>query len=86
MSKVHKIVKGSDKTTSEKWALRGNLSYKAEKWTNHVSHGEIIRAGYNQKMEINNIDRVEFLIQGTNSLSGPYQQIIWDLGIIRNYK
>lgn len=71
---------------AEKWAWRGNLSYKADKWTSNVSHGEIIRAGYNQKLEINNIDRVEFLIQGTNSLSGPYQQIIWDLGVIRNYK
>lgn len=71
---------------AEKWAWRGNLSYKADRWTSNVSHGEIIRAGYNQKMEINNIDRVEFLIQGTNNISGPYQQIIWDLGVIRNYK
>jgi len=71
---------------SEKWAWRGNLSYEADKWTTNVSHGEVIRAGYNQKMEINDINKVDFLIQGTTSQSGEYQQINWDLGIIKNYK
>lgn len=70
---------------SEKWAHRGNLVYNADQWTTNVSHGEIIRAGYNQKMEINDINKVDFLIQGTTNLSGEYQQIIWDLGIIKNY-
>jgi hypothetical protein len=70
---------------AEKWAWRGNLTYNADKWTTNVSHGELIRAGYNQKLEINDINRVDFLIQGTTSLSGDYQQIIWDLGVIRNY-
>ena len=71
---------------AEKWAWRGNLQYKADRWTTNVSHGEFIRAGYDQKMEINDINRVDFLIQGTNNLSGPYQKINWDLGVIRNYK
>jgi len=70
---------------NDKWAYRGNLSYTADKWTTNVSHGELIRAGVNQKMEINDINRVDFLIQGTTNTSGEYQQIIWDLGIIRNY-
>ena len=40
----------------------------------------------NQRLEINDINRVDFLIQGTTQLSCcPYQQIPWDLGIIRNY-
>jgi hypothetical protein len=70
---------------AEKWAWRGNLQYNADSWTTNVSHGEFIRAGYNQKMEINDIDRIDFLIQGTTSLSGDYQKINWDLGLIRNY-
>ncbi|WOO37090.1 non-reducing end alpha-L-arabinofuranosidase family hydrolase [Anaerocolumna sp. AGMB13020] len=70
---------------AEKWAWRGNLSYNADKWTTNVSHGELIRAGYNQKLEINDINKVDFLIQGTTSTSGEYQKIIWDLGVIRNY-
>ncbi len=70
---------------AQKWAWRGNLVYNADKWTTNVSHGELIRAGYNQKLEINDINRVDFLIQGTTNTSGDYQKIIWDLGVIRNY-
>jgi len=71
---------------SEKWAWRGNLTYNADKWTTNVSHGELIRSGVNQKLEINDINRVDFLIQGTTNMSGDYQKIIWDLGLIHNYK
>jgi hypothetical protein len=71
---------------AEKWAWRGNLVYNAGQWTTSVSHGEFIRAGVNQRLEINDINRVDFLIQGTTQLSCcPYQQIPWDLGMIRNY-
>ncbi len=71
---------------AEKWAWRGNLTkYNSDKWTTNVSHGELIRAGYNQKLEINDINKVDFLIQGTTNTSGEYQKIIWDLGLIRNY-
>ncbi|RCX14850.1 dockerin type I repeat protein, partial [Anaerobacterium chartisolvens] len=71
---------------AEKWAWRGNLSYNGSRWTTNVSHGELIRAGYNQKLEINDINKVDFLIQGTLSLSGDYQKLTWDLGLIRNYE
>jgi hypothetical protein len=71
---------------SEKWAWRGNLVFNGANWTNNVSHGDILRAGVNQRLEIDDINRVDFLIQGTTQLSCcPYQQIPWDLGIIRNY-
>jgi hypothetical protein len=71
---------------AEKWAWRGNLTFNGSNWTNNVSHGEFIRAGVNQRLEINDINRVDFLIQGSTQLSCcPYQQIPWDLGMIRNY-
>lgn len=71
---------------AEKWAWRGNLVYNAGQWTTSVSHGEFIRAGVNQRLEISDINRVDFLIQGTTQLSCcPYQQIPWDLGVMRNY-
>jgi hypothetical protein len=71
---------------AERWAWRGNLVYNAGQWTTSVSHGEFIRAGVNQRLEIEDINRVDFLIQGTTQLSCcPYQQIPWDLGVIRNY-
>ncbi|ACL75596.1 non-reducing end alpha-L-arabinofuranosidase family hydrolase [Ruminiclostridium cellulolyticum] len=72
---------------NNKWATRSNLTkYNADKWTTNVSHGELIRAGYNQKLEINDINKVDFLIQGTTNMNAEYQQIIWDLGLIRNYE
>lgn len=71
---------------AEKWAWRGNLTkYNSDKWTTNVSHGELIRAGYNQNLEIGDINKVDFLIQGTTNMNAEYQQIIWDLGLIRNY-
>ena len=71
---------------AEKWAWRGNLTkYNSDKWTTHVSHGELVRAGYDQKLEINDINKVDFLIQGTTNINVEYQKIIWDLGLIRNY-
>jgi Glycosyl hydrolase family 62/Carbohydrate binding domain len=71
---------------AEKWAWRGNLVYNSGVWTDNVSHGEILRAGVNQRLEINDINRADFLIQGTTELDCcPYQQIPWDLGVIRNY-
>jgi hypothetical protein len=76
---------GPWRQVAEKWAWRGNLVYNADMWTTNVSHGELIRAGYNQRLEINDINRVNFLIQGTTNTSGDYQRIIWDLGVIRNY-
>lgn len=71
---------------AEKWAWHGNLVFNGSNWTNNVSHGDILRAGVNQRLEINDINRADFLIQGTTQGSCcPYQQIPWDLGIIRNY-
>lgn len=70
---------------AEKWAWYGNLVYNSDQWTTSVSHGEFIRAGVNQELEITDINHVDFLIQGTLSLSGEYQQIPWDIGVIRNY-
>ena len=71
---------------AEKWAWRGNLTkYNSDKWTTNVSHGELVRAGYNQNLEINDINKVDFLIQGTTNMNAEYQKIIWDLGLIRNY-
>ena len=72
---------------SEKWASRHNVTYNADRWTENISHGEFIRAGVNQKLEINDIDRVDFLIQGSPAGKHPhYQQIPYDLGVMRNYK
>ncbi|OQP57639.1 hypothetical protein A3860_08385 [Niastella vici] len=71
---------------SEKWASRDRMTFLSEVWTDQVSHVEAIRSGTNERMEINNIDHCELLIQGVlNGNYGDYSNIPYDLGVIRNY-
>jgi hypothetical protein len=70
----------------EQWAHRSKLVYNADHWTDQVSHGELIRAGTNERMEISNINHCDFLIQGVvDGNYGDYGNIPYDLGLIRNY-
>jgi hypothetical protein len=69
---------------AENWAHGNQLVDTADHWTDQVSHGEIIRAGVDEKLEINSINRCEILIQGVVDGSyGDYGNIPYDLGIIR---
>lgn len=78
---------GSWTKVSEQWASISNLRFLAENWTGQVSHVEAIRSGVDDKMEIDNIDRCQLLIQGVpNGSYGDYANIPYDLGIIRNYQ
>ena len=71
---------------SEQWAAGNDLVFNAERWTDQVSHGEIIRSGTNERLEIDNIDRCQVLIQGVlNGSYGDYANIPYDLGLMRNY-
>ena len=71
---------------AEKWASRDRLNFLSEVWTDQVSHVEAIRSGNNERMEIDNIDHCQLLIQGVlNGSYGDYANIPYDLGIIRNY-
>ncbi len=68
----------------ENWAHGDQLVFNADHWTDQVSHGEIIRAGVDEKLEISSINRCEILIQGVVDGSyGDYGNIPYDLGIIR---
>jgi len=68
----------------EQWAHGDQLVFNADHWTDQVSHGEIIRAGVDEKMEISSINRCEILIQGVvDGNYGDYGNIPYDLGIIR---
>jgi hypothetical protein len=76
---------GNFTKVSEEWAHRNDLIYESDHWTDQVSHGEIIRAGTNEYMEVSNLNGCQFLIQGVPSGSyGEYWQIPYDLGVIRN--
>jgi hypothetical protein len=64
------------------------FSSPADRWTDQVSHGEMIRTGYDQKLEYNPADG-RFLIQGRRAKEqvGQYRRMGWQLGIIKpSYK
>lgn len=60
---------------------------QAAQWTDKVSHGEMIRTGYNQKLEYDPADS-RFLIQGRPGKPvGKHPRPGWQLGIIKpSYK
>lgn len=70
---------------SEEWAHRDDLIYEADHWTDQVSHAEIIRAGTNEFLEVNDLDNVVLLFQGVvDGNYGDYYLIPYDLGIAYN--
>lgn len=72
---------------AEKWAAIDNLTFLADHWTDQVSHVEALRSGTDEKMEIENINHCDILIQGVTKegYTGDYANIAYDLGFIRNY-
>jgi hypothetical protein len=50
-------------------------------WTNDISHGEMIRSGFNQRLTINACN-MQFLYQGTTNPGGAYELIPYDLGLL----
>ncbi|MDJ1482655.1 non-reducing end alpha-L-arabinofuranosidase family hydrolase [Cytophagaceae bacterium YF14B1] len=71
---------------SETWAAKSNLTERNGHWTDQVSHGEILRSGSNELMEINNIDRCEIFMQGVvNGSYSSYIRIPYDLGLMQNF-
>lgn len=73
-------------TTKEKaFASMGNTRPVGSQWTDCISHGELLRAGYDQKLEVDQTN-LRFLFQGVsdNARAGkPYGQIPWQLGILK---
>lgn len=55
------------------------------RWTDHISHGEFLRLGVDERMEIS-VKKLEFLIQGVrdeNYRGRKYGEIPWELGLLR---
>jgi len=71
-------------TEQEPFAGKANVSYEAgvSDWTDDVSHGEIIRDGFDQTMTIDACN-LRFLYQGRNPGSGgEYSQLPYRLGLL----
>ena len=57
----------------------------APEWTTMTSHGELVRTGIDQRLEIPPLERTEFLIQGTHRVLKDYPATPWSLGLMRNF-
>lgn len=60
-----------------------NTTFPTGQWTNDVSHGELVRTGYDQNLEIDPC-HLQFFYQGVDpgSTGVPYSQIPWKLGLL----
>lgn len=67
---------------SNPFARANNVTFPAGSWTKDISHGEMIRAGYDQTLTIPAC-KLQYLYQGLNpSASGDYNSLPWRLGLL----
>lgn len=67
------------------FASMKNVRQTEKRWTDSISHGELLRAGFNQRLEAN-AENMRFLFQGVldqNRRGKNYGQIPWRLGILK---
>jgi len=76
---------GPWRTVDDAFATGNRLAYppSVERWTEEVSHGELLRIGCDQRLEYNPAER-RFLIQGLalGEHAGDYVKLPWKLGIV----
>jgi len=76
---------GSFTKLAEEWAHRNDIVYEADHWTDQISHGEVIRAGTNEYMEVTDLNNCTMIFQGVvDGNYGSYWQIPYDIGVARN--
>jgi GH35 family endo-1,4-beta-xylanase len=71
-------------TKTNPFAGAANVSFDGKRWTDDISHGEMIRSGFDQKLTINACD-MQYLYQGQDPNSGvtEYIEFPYQLGIIK---
>jgi len=71
-------------TRDHAFASMANVRPAARHWTDSISHGELLRAGFDQQLEVNPA-RLRFLFQGVTDRARagkPYGEIPWRLGLL----
>jgi hypothetical protein len=69
---------------NEAFASLRNVSQEASRWTDAISHGELLRVAADERLEVDPVN-LRFLIQGVldaNRKDKPYGQIPWSLGLL----
>jgi Glycosyl hydrolase family 62 len=75
-------------TKDHAFASMRNVKQTGERWTDCVSHGELLRAGYDERLEVDPA-KLRFLIQGVldgDRRGKKYGEIPWRLGILEPVK
>ena len=68
---------------SKPFAGAANVSFEGEKWTDDISHGEMIRAGYDETLTISPCN-MQYLYQGVAPDTGAeYSKLPYRLGLIK---
>jgi len=71
-------------TRDKCFASMANTRQPAPRWTDCISHGELLRAGFDQRLEVDPA-RLRFVFQGVldaQRRGKPYGQIPWRLGLL----
>jgi hypothetical protein len=69
---------------SQPFAGASNVSYPNGDWTNDISHGELLRSGNNERMEVDLCSgNMQFLYQGRDpSINVEYSQLPYRIGLL----
>jgi endo-1,4-beta-xylanase len=69
-------------TEDNPFAGFANVTFRDPAWTTSISHGEMIRDGYDQTLTIDP-RHLRYLYQGLDpAASGSYSQLPWRLGLL----
>jgi endo-1,4-beta-xylanase len=69
-------------TYNNPFASAANVTFSGTSWTNDISHGEMIRDGYDETLTIATCNQ-QYLYQGkAPSASGTYNLLPWKLGLL----
>ncbi|KAJ3508831.1 hypothetical protein NLJ89_g5544 [Agrocybe chaxingu] len=67
---------------SNPFARANNVAFSGTAWTRDISHGEMVRSGYDQTLKISPCE-LQYLYQGLSpTASGPYNSLPWRLGLL----
>ena len=71
-------------TRDEAFASMRNVQQPSGRWTDNISHGELIRGGFDERLEVEP-SKLRFLFQGVsdaNRSAKKYGEIPWELGVL----
>ena len=69
-------------TEANPFAGNNNVEWPSGKWANGISHGEMVRSGYDERLTIDPCN-LEFLYQGESGSASSYNRIPYKLGLLR---